>query len=203
MGIKDSFKTKMNDLDLEPIPEPVNVYRTKNHIYFISEVNDESVSKLKTCLKELYEDYKLIEKTYNCEVKPTTYLHITTSGGSIFSGMLAKDIIEDFPYPIETIIEGYCASAGTLMSLSGSVRKMTKTSFILIHQLSSYAFGKFSELKDDLENNSKFMDIIKEFYLTKTKLTEAILDDLLKRDLWLSSKEAIEYGLIDSVETIF
>jgi ATP-dependent protease ClpP protease subunit len=43
------------------------------------------------------------------------------------------------------------------------------------------------------------MDTIKRFYKEHTKMTEEQISELLKHDLWLDSKTALEYGLVDEI----
>ena len=82
----------------------------------------------------------------------------------------------------------------------GKKRFMTKNSFILIHQLSSsLGEGKFDDLDDNMENLNKFMDTIKKIYIEKTKIPMTDLTNILEHDLWMDSKECLEYGLVDKI----
>ena len=50
-----------------------------------------------------------------------------------------------------------------------------------------------------MENNNKLMAAIKNIYLSKTKIPEKILKDILKRDIYFDSKECLKYGLVDKI----
>ena len=76
---------------------------------------------------------------------------------------------------------------------------MTKNSQMLIHQLSAGTKGKYSEIKDENENLDNLMNFIINQYITNTKLDKNILDNLLKRDIWLDSSTCLQYGLIDKI----
>jgi len=43
------------------------------------------------------------------------------------------------------------------------------------------------------------MKTIKETYKERSKMTEDQIDELLKHDLWLDAKTALEYGLVDEI----
>jgi ATP-dependent Clp protease protease subunit len=89
---------------------------------------------------------------------------------------------------------------GSLISVIGKKRYMTKNSFIMIHQLSSsLGEGKFDDLDDNMDNLNKFMETIRNIYLDKTKIPMEDLNDILDHDLWMNSQECINYGLIDEI----
>ena len=70
---------------------------------------------------------------------------------------------------------------------------------MLIHQLSAGYWGKYEELKDDMQNNDLIMNKIKDIYKEYTKIPSKKLDEVLKRDLWWDAKTCLEYGLIDEI----
>ena len=72
---------------------------------------------------------------------------------------------------------------------------------MLIHELRSSCYGKYTECKDDMENNDILMkDMIK--YINKrcqNKNLELNLEKFLKRDLLWNSKKCLKYGLITKI----
>lgn len=76
---------------------------------------------------------------------------------------------------------------------------MHENSVILIHQLSSWMWGKYEELVDEKQNLDRFMDMIANIYKDRTRLTKTKLREILKHDLWWTADEALECGLIDMV----
>ena len=109
------------------------------------------------------------------------------------------DLIKNLETPVYTYIDGFAASAATLISVAGDKRFMTKNSMMLIHQLSSQNSGKFLEIEDDMSNLKTMMALLKKIYLENTNLTEEILTELLRKDLWLTSDICLEYGLVDKI----
>ena len=161
----------------------------KNNIFFYSEINKISAFELEKSLLLLNE--KLEDEPIN--------LHIQSNGGSVFHTIYLIDLIQNIDCPIHTYIDGYAASSATLLSISGQKRYMTKNSQMLIHQLSAGTKGKYSEIKDENENLDNLMNFIINQYLINTKLDKNILEDLLKRDIWLDSSTCLLYGLIDKI----
>ena len=94
------------------------VERNKNHIYFYSNVTRESIFKLNKYIREINIDLTRLQEEYNSNF--SIYLHINSFGGVVFHALSCLEYIKNSKYPIITIIEGPCASAGTLISLMGS-----------------------------------------------------------------------------------
>ena len=65
--------------------------------------------------------------------------------------------IENFPSKIITITEGCVSSSGVLIALAGHERWMTKNSYMLIHEIRSACWGRYSECQDDLQNQNLLM----------------------------------------------
>lgn len=200
---------------LIPVAEATNIHVTSspttsyessfvqienNNIYFYGSLNQESSKALKDALIELISASILFENKFESK-SPPIKLHIQSEGGSLLHSMYLVDIIKNSPIPIHTYVEGFAASAATLISVSGHKRFMTENSLMLIHQLSSGSSGKYNELSDGMENFNTFMKSIKKIYFTYTKINPVELDELLKHDLWLSSDKCIKYGLVDEIVT--
>jgi ATP-dependent protease ClpP protease subunit len=130
---------------------------------------------------------------------PPIELHIHSDGGSVFSGLAAMDYILRCKTPVHTYIDGSAASAATLMSIAGKKRFIHKNSFMLIHQLSTFLHGKYEEFKDEIRNQEMLMDTIRRSYKQYSKMSDDEIKELLKHDLWLDSKTALDFGLVDEI----
>jgi ATP-dependent protease ClpP protease subunit len=96
-------------------------------------------------------------------------------------------------------VEGKAASAATIISMVCQKRYMMKNSFMLIHQLSSFAVGKYEALKDDFLNDTKLMERIYKLYRDHTSLSTKEIKACLQRDIWWDSEECIASGLVDDL----
>jgi ATP-dependent Clp protease protease subunit len=126
-------------------------------------------------------------------------LYITSHGGSIYQVFSAIDTIKNMKVPIHTICKGIVASAGTLLSLAGSRKFITENSYMLIHELRTGSWGKFSFIKDNFDNCNNLMDHIKDYYVKNTKLTKEELDIQLVKDLTWNAETCLEKGLVDEI----
>ena len=191
-------KKKSKSTELDTSSENNQTLTVDNHIYFYSEVERSKMLELNKAIREL--DTKLQKEALSLSIPlPNIYLHINSYGGSIFAGLATLDTIRNTGCPVITIIEGCAASAGTMISIVGKERWMQKHSYMLIHQLSSSSWGKYSELVDDMENNNKLMEMIRELYEEYTQVPHSQLEEILKHDLWWDSEKCLEYGLVDKI----
>ena len=70
---------------------------------------------------------------------------------------------------------------------------------MLIHELSSCFWGKYSEIEEDFENNKKFMEDIKNIYKDHSNVNRRKLNDILKHDIWWDAKTCLDCGLVDEI----
>jgi ATP-dependent Clp protease protease subunit len=197
------FDSEFEDVEDFWFGDSSNVYCRENRIYFRCSVTNSSVDKLVTTIDD--KNKKFREMKRNSMVKSVEpqplYLHITSYGGDLIACFRAIDAIIRSEIPIYTVIDGHAASAGTLMSVVGKKRYMTPHSYMLIHQLSSGASGKFWEIKDEFKNCEQWMEDIYNIYLQNTKMSLDELKEQLSHDSWWSVEKCLEKGLVDKVYT--
>ena len=170
-----------------------------NDIYFYAEVTRTNNLTLNKKIDSLGMKYFNYSNSLNMNIVAPLYLHINSFGGSVFAGFSSVDHILNSKVPVHSVVDGCAASAATIMSVVASKRYMHKHAFMLIHQLSAGSWGKYEELKDDMQNNDLIMNKIKDIYKEYTKIPSKKLDEVLKRDLWWDAKTCLEYGLIDEI----
>lgn len=173
---------------------------TNNHIYFYSDVTNKSAFELTKALDKVKLEIIALKAKYG--VEPIIHLHINSFGGCIFSALCIIDVmrkIQNDGIEIYTYCEGKVASAGTMISIHGNKRLMSKNAVMLIHQLSSMFWGKMHEIEDEYENCQMLMRKIKKMYKENSKFKKRELDNLLKKDLWLEADECLKKGLIDEI----
>lgn len=163
------------------------IHTIKNNIYFTGPLTDESVFAITTNLISLqYRDFTEIN------------LHIQSGGGSLLPSLGLVDLIRTSDIPINTFIDGYVASAATLISIVGAKRFISKHGTMLVHELKmSNDYSKYREIKDYAANADTLMQIIKDIYIEYSNINETTLNHLLEHDLWLNSRQCYDYGFVD------
>ena len=167
-------------------------------VFFYGDIDEDNILELNTTLKKLECD--LYKKAIDFPGwEPTINLHIKSDGGDVHAGLGAMDTIENSWLWINTIAEGCVASAATFLLLAGHRRYMGKNAYILIHQLSNEMWGKYEELKDEMKTCDRLMKDLKKMYKKKTCIPKDTLKVIMQRDIYLSSKECLQYGIVDAV----
>ena len=170
----------------------------ENKIYYYAGVNRDSAVELNKKIGEL--ESKSLTLGNNLDIDPPVLkVLINSGGGSITAGISSMDTILRCKVPVHTYVDGFCASAATFLSVVGSCRFMSRNSYMLIHQLSSSLWGKYSEIEDEKKNLDLMMETIKNVYSEYTKVPMKKLDEILKHDLLWDAKTCLKYGLIDEI----
>ena len=170
----------------------------ENKIYFYSGVNRDSVVELNKKIGEIESRSLTLASSLDIDPPPIK-IYINSGGGSITAGISSMDTILRGKVPIHTYVDGFCASAATFLSVVGVKRYMSRNSYMLIHQLSTNFWGKYSEFEDEKQNLDLMMATIKNVYKKYTKVSMKKLDEILKHDLLWNAEKCLEYGLIDKI----
>lgn len=185
--------------------EETNVYLDQNHLFYHTEVSEESVDQVKRLMRQYLSKILKLQANRLCKVvaKPLI-LHIYSPGGDVYAGLSLHDFIIEYAktIPVYTVVEGVAASAATMISVAGTKRYITPSSYMLIHQLSTFVGGNFEQIKDEFDNCNKLMARIKGIYTKYTTISKSKLNDILKHDLIFDAIECNKYGMVDEIKLL-
>ena len=127
---------------------------------------------------------------------------INSPGGDIFSGFAIFDMLKFISCPVTTIVTGFAASMGSILSLAADKgrRFAMPQSKIMIHQplLMGYQ-GRASECEIQAREILKTRDHLVKLYSEQTGKNNEEIKKALDRDNWFTAEEALKYGLLDKV----
>ena len=133
--------------------------------------------------------------------QPVT-VFINSPGGEIFSGFAIFDMLNFISCPVTTIVTGFAASMGSILSLAAKKgrRYAMPQAKIMIHQplLMGYQ-GRATECEIQAREILKTRDHLVKLYSEQTGKSREEIKQALDRDNWFTAEEALEYGLIDKV----
>ena len=131
------------------------------------------------------------------------YFYINSPGGVITSGLSMFDTMNYIKPDIVTICIGQAASMGAFLLASGTKGKRyaLPNARIMIHQPSGGAQGQSTDIQIQAQEIQRLKDTLNEILAEKTGKTAKKIEKDTERDNFMSSKEAMEYGLIDKVLT--
>ena len=136
----------------------------------------------------------------NLEKKDIT-LHVDSPGGSVKSGLSIVDVMDYVSSDIVTINTGMAASMGSILLGAGTKGKRCSLRFsrVMLHQVSTGAYGNIQDIKISIKEGEKYNEILFGLLGEYTnKDPKQVMEDS-QRDFWLSSEEALAYGIIDKV----
>ena len=185
---KETFN-KMSDSDL---------YSDKvQHIYFYSDITNESVGNLQKLLMEASKTV-VSESGIKTTPKPIV-IHLSSKGRNASSMNLFNVFSQTQRLPLCVIIESECASAATELQLLAPYRVMVDYSMYLIHDGAGGTFGKMANtVKIETFEYAKFLNYI-ELIRKRTKLTNEEIDKFISRDLLVDSNYCLKHGIIDRI----
>jgi len=195
-----------DDDDLPSIPLPMlmggrgatSVYANHNCIFFNDDINNDTVFALNKELRSVADKLTVLG-TIHKSPPPPIWLHITTNGGDIYAAFSVIDCITHLGVPVYTVVDGFCASAGTLISIVGAKRYILPNAYMLLHELRSNFWGKFSDITDEITNLQKIMNHITGLYTKHTSIPKRTLEKLLKKDIVWNADECLTHGVVDAV----
>ena len=160
-------------------------------IFLGTEINDYTANTIQAQL--LYLDSTDPDKDIS--------IYINSPGGSVTAGLGIYDTMQFISSDVATICTGMAASMGAVLLVAGKEGKRSALphSRVLIHQPPGGAKGQASDI----------LIAAKEIEKTRTELCEIIADRTgqpfdkvltdADRDYWMTSSEALEYGMIDNI----
>lgn len=130
-------------------------------------------------------------------------IYINSPGGSVSAGLGIYDTMQLIEADVATICTGMAASMGAVLLTAGAPGKRSalKHSRIMLHQPLGGAEGQASDIeitaRQIVKTKQELYDIIS---LHSGRTVKQIAKDA-DRDFWMTSPEAVEYGIIDTVLT--
>ena len=128
-------------------------------------------------------------------------MFISSPGGHVESGDMVHDIAKFITPVVRCIGSGWVASAGALIFISAEKENrfcLPNTRFLL-HQPSGGVGGQASDIEIQAEQIRQMRERFDKLFSEATGQTREKIAKDTQRDFWLTTDEAIEYGLLGSV----
>ena len=128
-------------------------------------------------------------------------IYLNTPGGSVYAGLGIYDTMQFISSDVATICTGMAASMGAVLLVAGTQGKRSalKHSRIMIHQPSGGAQGVAADMEINLREMLKLKKELYQIIADHSGKTYEQIEKDSDRDFWMTSQEALEYGMIDRV----
>lgn len=126
-------------------------------------------------------------------------LYVTSNGGDVDAGFALVDVILSSETPVYVINQGYQYSMGFLIGLAGHKRFAMPHSKFLMHDGSQFVYNSGAKAQDQMEFNKKQEERIKQYVLSRTKITSEMYDSQMRKEWYMFADEAKELGVTDCI----
>ncbi len=128
-------------------------------------------------------------------------IYLNTPGGQVYAGLGIYDTIQFISSNVSTICTGMAASMGAVLLCAGEKGKRSalQHSRVMIHQPLGGTHGQASDIQIAAREIEKLK---KELYTIIAEHSNKSYNQVEKdgdRDFWMTSKEALKYGMIDEI----
>ena len=135
------------------------------------------------------------------DAKADIHLYINSPGGSVTSGLSIYDTMQYVTCDVATYCIGQAASMGAVLLTAGAKGKRNALphSRVMIHQPLAGTEGTTTEILIHVKEFGRYKRILNEILVKHTGQTLDRIEKETDRDKFLSAKEALEYGIVDTV----
>lgn len=128
-------------------------------------------------------------------------IYINSPGGSVTSGLAIYDTMNHIKSDCSTIGVGLCASMGAFLLSSGKKGKRysLENTEIMIHEVLGGGEGQATEIEIMTNHILRLRNKLNKILARNTNQTIKKINNDTKRDYYMDSKEAKEYGIVDSI----
>ncbi|WKC77234.1 ATP-dependent Clp endopeptidase proteolytic subunit ClpP [Borreliella valaisiana] len=129
------------------------------------------------------------------------YLYLNSPGGSITAGLAIYDTMQYIKPDVRTICIGQAASMGAFLLASGAKGKRESLTYsrIMIHQPWGGISGQASDINIQANEILRLKKLIIDIMSNQIGIDKEKLALDMERDYFMTSNDALKYGLIDSI----
>jgi ATP-dependent Clp protease, protease subunit len=166
----------------------------KERIIFITGPIEDGMATL-VCAQLLFLEAENPKKEIN--------MYINSPGGVVTSGLAMYDTMQFIKPPVSTLCIGQAASAGSLLLCAGAkdMRFALPNASIMVHQPSGGYQGQATDIMIHAQFTERLKRRLNEIYVKHTGQDYEAVHKALERDNFLTTEQALEFGLIDKVLT--
>jgi len=127
-------------------------------------------------------------------------VRVNSGGGIASEGAAIHAALSMHRGGVDIVIEGWAASAASLLAMAGQRVVMCPGAILMIHDPSTYTWGTADEHRASAEALDALGNAYAAIYADKTGATVATMRALMKREAWLGPDDAVAQGFADATE---
>lgn len=177
----------------------------ERNLFLSAQFDQKSIMDLSKEIIDINENDDLLAAQYKphgitLERKPIK-IYIDSFGGQVYQCLGLVGIIENSKTEVHTICTGAAMSCGFILLIAGHKRFAYQHATMMYHQISSGGNMKIQDIVEDLAECERLQKWLEDLTIRKTKLKRKVLVKNRERkiDWFFTSKEALNYGIIDKI----
>lgn len=132
---------------------------------------------------------------------PEIVVRINSGGGDVFAANAIYTRLKDHSAKITVKIDGWAASAATIIAMAGDTIKIARNGVFMIHDPAMTVWDTFKA--EDFEKMAEELKVIKQSivntYAMKTGRPEQEISDFMAEEKWWTGDAAVENGFCDEL----
>lgn len=201
-GANDAIKNLYKTADVRSIDKAIDFSNiVDKRIVYVGGIEDDTGASIEAMIR-FWNDYD-DQNNIAIEDRQPIKVYIDSPGGCLTSAFTAIDAIIMSKTPVWTINIGTAYSGGFYILLVGHKRFAYPLSSCLYHEGSANMGGDANKFQNFADFYKVQRKMLKELVLEHTRIPEKEYDSHIKDDWWLTSKEALELGVIDEITKDF
>jgi ATP-dependent protease ClpP protease subunit len=128
-------------------------------------------------------------------------VRINSGGGDVFAAVAIFTRLKSHKAKITVVIDGWAASAATIIAMAGDVIKIPAAASFMIHDPALGLLGYYTgeDLQTFVNELQVCKDCIINAYMTKSKKSKDEIAELMSATSWFTGEQAVEQGFCDEV----
>ena len=129
----------------------------------------------------------------------TVTLRINSPGGDVFGSRAMAQAMREYPDEIIAQVDGYAASAASLIAASATKCVMAPGALMMIHKAWTLGIGNADDFLSTAALLEKIDSTLADSYAAKSGGDAAKFADMMAQETWFTPQEAKDAGLCDEI----
>ncbi|MFC5975950.1 head maturation protease, ClpP-related [Carnobacterium antarcticum] len=126
-------------------------------------------------------------------------LTVNSPGGIVDAGSEIYTALREYTGQITAKVVGMAASAASVVIMAADTVKISPTARIMIHNGWRYAEGDHRDMESAKEALTTADKGIRSAYISKTKLSESEITELMNKETYMDAQKALDLGFADEI----
>jgi hypothetical protein len=124
---------------------------------------------------------------------------INSYGGDLLEGLLIYNYLKGLNSEVEVHIPAYAMSAATIIAAAGDHVTMSDKGYYMIHNPWTVEIGDQHAMQGTADLLRTFASDMAAIYAQRTGLDQAVIQDMMDAETWLTAEQALQMGFVDEL----